>query len=201
MGDKPPLPPADTLPVDQILQLLAAVTERARGPEGEVIRAFVDDVRAQVHQIAETTEADTEMNAAKKTVALQIERLLESVLATGVAIGKVIEPHQQQIQNAFAGADLSKVGDSLQLIASYMQNPDEETKQRAQSMLADLERTLGPLVGYDPEREDRERRERIRDEVKTSMSKIFANRPMPKLEFKPTTPLPGSKPDPGGDKS
>lgn len=191
---KPELPSLDEnqiaellsgLPQDKLMEVLAKASALSKGIQGEDAKSYVDTVKSQLLGLASQVEADERDHAARQAAAAEIERMLDTVMGAGVASAKALEPHREQIRAAFASADLSKIGEGLQLLASYLQNPTPDAKARTQSLLADLEKTFGPLVGYDPEREDRERREQIRTEVREHVAEIFAQMPKPDLSFKP----------------
>lgn len=187
---KEPLKPAlpedvlENLPLDQLMEMLGTVAGQAKGMAGEDIRKYIATIQQQVSGVQRAVDNDARDDAAKKAAAMQIEEMLETVKQTGTAVGTAIEPYREQIAGAFRRADLQQVGEAMMLIAQYLQSPSEEAKQRAQALVTELEAKLGPLVGYDPEREDAERRAKIRRDVKQQMEAIFAGRPLPKLEFK-----------------
>lgn len=186
------------LPQDQLMEILAKASALANHLEDDDARAYVETVSAQLQTLARHVEVDDQMQATRTAAATEIGNMLDAV--QGVPAGKALAPHRDQIVSAFAAADLAKINEGLQLLAAYIQNPSEDAKQRAEVLLADLEKTFGPMVVHDTEREDRERRERIRAEVKETVSQIFAQMPKPKIEFKPTTKLPGSDDDPDDEK-
>lgn len=200
-GAPPTLDPAQIeallagLPQDQLMEILAKASALAKHLDGDDARAYVETVTAQLQTLAREVGVDDQMQATRSAAATEIGNLLDAV--QGVPAGQALAQHRDRIVGAFAHADLAKIDEGLKLIASYIQNPSEDTKQRAQVLLAELEKTFGPLVVHDTEREDRERRERIRSEVKETVSQIFAQLPKPKIEFKPTTKLPGA--EGGGD--
>jgi hypothetical protein len=63
----------------------------------------------------------------------------------------------------------------LRLVHEYLQNPNAVTEDRIKELMGDLEATMGPIVNYDPSREDEQRREEIKKDVQSRLEKIFKN--------------------------
>lgn len=78
-------------------------------------------------------------------------------------------------QTATSGAtfDLAPIADALAVFAAWLRAPSADTETRAERALADLQAALGPLVGWDPAREDAARRAQYRREARAALDDIF----------------------------
>ncbi|HEY0482060.1 MAG TPA: hypothetical protein VGD37_31290 [Kofleriaceae bacterium] len=82
-------------------------------------------------------------------------------------------------QGATPGIDLAQVGDALVAFAAWLRAPTPDGEARAERAMAELQAALGPLVGWDPAREDAERRARYRSEARAALDEIFPSTPRP----------------------
>lgn len=102
--------------------------------------------------------------AARTAAAAEVEQLRQLVART---TGQI----------APAGFDLAQIGDALRLFADWLRAPGPATEAPAERAITDLQAALGPLVGWDPAREDAARRDQYRREARAALDDYFAGKP------------------------
>lgn len=86
---------------------------------------------------------------------------------------------QAGARGAPPGLDLAQIGDALAAFAAWLHAPTPDGEARAERAMSELQAALGPRVGWDPAREDAERRARYRREARAALDEIFADKPEP----------------------
>ncbi len=175
-------------PVEVIIEVLAKLSGQMKGLDGAELRRHVTQVAGQLQSLTTRVEQAFAQEATRKEAAAEVERMVDMVIRTGTAAGKSLEQHRTPIAQAFKGADMDKLAEGMRLLADWMQNPSEATEARAKTLLNDLQTTMGPKVGYDPELEEKRRQEAIKADVAKSLSEIMPKDFAPKI--KPFTPPP-----------
>jgi hypothetical protein len=102
--------------------------------------------------------------AARRAAAVNVEELRAAVAQAGQG-GPV------------AGFDLAQIGAALAVFAEWLRTPSRDTEVRAERAMSELQTALGPLVGWDPAREDAARREQYRREARAALDEIFPDKP------------------------
>ncbi|HEX3762564.1 MAG TPA: hypothetical protein VHW23_27870 [Kofleriaceae bacterium] len=135
-----------------------------------------------------TAPADPQLAALAELVG-QVAKLLQagddpaarSEAATGVA---QLQAAVAQVggRGATPGFDLAQIGEALAAFAAWLRAPTPDGEARAERAMSELQATLGPRVGWDPTREDAERRARYRREARAALDQIFADKPEPEHE-------------------
>lgn len=74
---------------------------------------------------------------------------------------------------AAAGFDLAQIGEALAAFAQWLRAPTPDSEARAERAIAELQSALGPLVGWNPAREDAERRAQYRREARAALDNLF----------------------------
>jgi hypothetical protein len=185
-------PPSDPLagqPVEVIIDVLAKMSGQINGLDGAELKRHVVRVATQLQDMTRDIEQKFAVEATRKEAAAEVERMVEMLVRTGSAAGKALEQHRKPIAQAFQGADIQKLADGMKLLATWMTNPTEQTEQEAKALLNELQTTMGPKVGYDPEQEERDRREAIAIDVKKRMEAAMGTQDF-KPKIKPFTPPP-----------
>ncbi|MBA3539211.1 MAG: hypothetical protein H0T79_06255 [Deltaproteobacteria bacterium] len=174
-ADAPDLdaPPANPQELDALMEVLATVTARLQGMEGGEIRRHVVDIKHQVQGIVGAFESKVAEDEQRRIAAAEVEKLVDSVVASGTATGKALAAQQVQIKSAFHSVDLGVLADGLRVLADWLADPTDEGKTKVEKLVAQLEVTMGPMIGWDPEREDERRRTEIRAGVQKSLDDIF----------------------------
>lgn len=101
---------------------------------------------------------------ASRTAAASSVDALRSVLA-------------QTGQGKAPGIDLAQIGDALAVFAAWLRAPTPDGEARAERAMSELSAQLGPLVGWDPAREDAARRAQYRREARAALDEIFPDKP------------------------
>jgi hypothetical protein len=102
---------------------------------------------------------------ASRTAAAASVDALRSVLA------------QTAPQGAALGIDLAQIGDALAVFAEWLRAPTPDGEARAERAMSELSARLGPMVGWDPAREDAARRVQYRREARAALDEIFPDKP------------------------
>jgi hypothetical protein len=189
---EPAKTPADPLagqPVEVIIDVLAKMSGQINGLDGAELKRHVVRVATQLQDMTRDIEQKFAVEATRKEAAAEVERMVEMLVRTGASAGKALEQHRKPIAQAFQGADIQKLAEGMKLLATWMTNPTEQTEQDAKALLNELQTTMGPKVGYDPEQEERDRREAIAADVKKRMSEAMGTQDF-KPKIKPFTPPP-----------
>jgi hypothetical protein len=76
-------------------------------------------------------------------------------------------------QGAAPGFDLVQVGDALAVFAAWLRAPTPDREADAEHAMSELQASLGPLIGWDPDREDAARRAQYRREARAALDEIF----------------------------
>ncbi|HEX7839871.1 MAG TPA: hypothetical protein VF469_20485, partial [Kofleriaceae bacterium] len=63
------------------------------------------------------------------------------------------------------------------VFAEWLRAPTPDGEARAERAMAELSAQLGPLVGWDPAREDAARRAQYRREARAALDEIFPDKP------------------------
>ncbi|HMG52334.1 MAG TPA: hypothetical protein VK601_02605 [Kofleriaceae bacterium] len=118
---------------------------------------------ALVGRVAQIMKAD-DAPAVRSSAAASIDEL-RAVLARSAPPG------------AAPGFDVAQVGDALAAFAAWLRAPTPDREARAERAMFDLQATLGPQLGWDPDREDAARRAQYRREARAALDEIFPDKP------------------------
>lgn len=173
MSEKDSPGPAPAVTFEQLIESLAAVSTRLQGVDAREIREQVAQVKEQVASLGQVMERRAEDEAARAQAAASVEHLIEAIARTGTAVGQAVDAQRAPIKQALHGVDVSHLSAGLRVFADYLSNPTEENQARARQLIEQLQQTMGPMFGWDPEREDRERRAQIKKDVRASLDEIF----------------------------
>jgi hypothetical protein len=80
-------------------------------------------------------------------------------------------------QGAVAGFDLAQIGAALVVFAEWLRAPTPDSEARAERAMSELQAVVGPLVGWNPDREDAARRAQYRREARAALDEIFPDKP------------------------
>jgi hypothetical protein len=174
-GDKkdPPAGEATAVGFAELIEALAAVSTRLQGVDAAEIRQQVGQVKQQVETLGEVMQERAEDEHARARAAESVERLIESIARTGTAAGRAVDRQRGPIQQALQGVDVTHLAAGLRVFADYLVNPTEENQEQARQIIETLQQTMGPLIGWDPAREQEERRAAIKRDVRASLDEIF----------------------------
>jgi hypothetical protein len=129
-----------------------------------------DPVRALaelVARVAQTLHAGGDDAAARTQVAADVAQLQAIVASTSTST-RSTSP---------AGFDLAQVAGALQVFAAWLHTPTRANEATAERAMAELQATLGPLIGWDPAREDAARRAGYRQQARAALDEIFPDKP------------------------
>lgn len=175
-------------PVEVIIEVLARVSGQMKGLSGPELRTHIAEVAGQVQTLTRSIEQKMQDDAQRKEAAQEVERLLDLFVRTGTAAGKALDKHRGPIAQALRGADLPKLAEGMRLLADWMANPTAQNEAQAKALMEQLQETMGPAFGLDPEREEQVRREKMKADVKQSLDDIFRGKDAkPIFQYKPKT--------------
>ena len=93
--------------------------------------------------------------------------------ATSAAAGAATSAAPGAAIDASPGFDLAQISNALAIFAEWLRAPTPDLELRAAHAMAELQTALGPLVGWDPVREDVERRAQYRREARAALDNLF----------------------------
>jgi hypothetical protein len=160
-------------PLEVLIEVLATAAGQMQGLKGAELKERVTELTGQVQQVAKSVERQIADDEHRKQAAAEVERLIDMFVRTGTAAGKALEKHRDQIAAQFRGVDLQQVAAGMRVLADWMANPSAEKEVEAKALLEKLQTTMGPLVGYDPQREEEQRHAEIKANVRKSLDDIF----------------------------
>jgi hypothetical protein len=162
--------------LDLIAEVLAKTHGEAMGKQGAELRAHIADVVEQVKTVAVIAAAQNTAEADREKAAVEVERLLDTVMRTGPAMAKAIEPVRDVIAKQLRGVDIESIANVMRLLADWLHKPDAQTEAQIKQLVARLQETMGPMIGHDPVAEGERRRADIKAGVKKSLDKIFEDK-------------------------
>jgi len=171
--DTTPEQPLTGQPLDVLIEVLATAAGQLEGLKGAELKKHVTELTHRVQQLAQSVEERVVVDEQRRAVAAEVERLIDVFVRTGTTAGNLIDKNREAIAKAFRGVDLDRVAEGLRLFADWMQNPTSQSETQVKQLVEQLQATLGPMVGYDPQREEEQRRAEIKADVKKSLDEIF----------------------------
>lgn len=178
--DDPPKPPSPNpenplagAPLDLVIEVLANASGQLKGLQGLDLKKHVNEVVQQVKRLSESIERKVNDEELRKEASAEVERLIDSFTRTGSAASKVIAQNRDAIAKQFQGVSLEKIAEGMRLFADWLQNPNPQSEAQVKALIEQLQVTMGPMVGYDPAREEEERRAQIKADVRKSLDEIF----------------------------
>jgi hypothetical protein len=124
------------------------------------------EVAELVARVAENLQAGDDA-AVRAQAAADIERLQTFIAQV-----------EQTAQAGLPGFDLAQIGEAIRLLAEWLRAPTAASEASAQRGFAELQATLGPLLGWEPARDAAARRAHFRQEARTSMDNYFRDHPI-----------------------
>jgi hypothetical protein len=128
-----------------------------------------------VARIAQTLSAGPTNNdaAARTQVAADLAQL-QAILAE---TERSPEHRAKRAPGSPTGFDLAQVAAALRVFAEWLRTPTPANEASAERAMTDLQATMGPLIGWDPAREDAARRAQYRREARAALDEIFRDKP------------------------
>ncbi len=163
-------------PLEVLVQVLATAAGQMRGIDGKELEQHVRDLTAQVQVVAQQVEAKVHDEDVRQKTAQEVERLIDVFVRTGSAAGQALAGFREPVVKAFQGVSLDKMAEGMRMLADWLQNPTSETEAQVKELMEGLQKTMGPMVGHDPEREEQARRDAIKADVKKSLDGIFGGK-------------------------
>jgi hypothetical protein len=120
-----------------------------------------------IARIAGTLHAGGDDATARTQAAADVDRLQ----------ALVGETEQQRTPGSPAGFDLAQVSGALRVFTEWLRTPTAANEAKAERAMSELAATVGPLVGWDPAREDAAKRAQYRREARAALDELFADVP------------------------
>lgn len=150
--------------------------------------APVEPARALGERIARIAQAlDGGDDAATRTqVAAELEQLRQVLARTELprpvgpagpagAVGPA-GPAGGDDRSTPTGIDLAQLADAVRLLAGWLREPTSANEAQAQRAISELQASVGPLIGWDPAREDAARRQQYRQEARSALDDYLRDR-------------------------
>jgi hypothetical protein len=115
-----------------------------------------------IARIARTLQAGDDA-AAREGAAREIDELRATIAQAA----------PQRVPGALPGLDLARLADALRVFGAWLRAPTPANEVEAERAMAELRLEVGPLLGWDPGREDAARREQYRREARAALDDIF----------------------------
>jgi hypothetical protein len=173
MTKKPDEPVVPQQNLDELMEALATVSAKLQGKQGKELDAHVRKVKDSVKQLVQTVKLQEQDILLRQQAAAQVEELLDAVAKISNPAGQAVAGAREPIAQTFRGVDLAKMADGMRVFAEWLAHPNNANKAQAEQLVAQLQHVMGPMVGFDPEREDEERRAQIKKDVQKSLDEIF----------------------------
>ncbi len=119
-----------------------------------------------IARVSEVMRAGGDDAAARTQAAADVDRLQAIVAETG----------ERRMPGSPAGFDLAQISAALRVFAEWLRAPTSANEAGAERAMSELAVTVGPLVGWDPAREDAARRAQYRQEARAALDEIFADK-------------------------
>jgi hypothetical protein len=160
-------------PLEVLIEVLATAAGQLEGLKGAELKKRATELTSQVQSLAKSVERTAADDQARVAAAKDVERLIDMFVRSGTAAGKALDKHRDQIAAQFRGVDLQQIAAGMRVLADWMANPSPEKEAEAKALMEKLQTTMGPIVGYDPEREREQRRAEIQADTKRRLDAIF----------------------------
>ena len=174
-----PTPALEGQSLETMIEVLATATAQMQGLKGSQLKDTVRELVREVQNVARDVENKAAADESRKAATAEVERLVDVIARSSQQAAKALDPHRKAIAAMFRSVDFEKMSLGLKLINDYLNDPDTVTEQQIKKLLGEMQATMGPMVGYDPEREEAQQREEIRKDVQARLDKIF-KKPEPK---------------------
>lgn len=174
--DAPPAPPVDPLagqPIDVVIEVLATAGGKMQGLDGRALQQHVQHAVAEAQRVVADVERRQSVEEQRKAAATEIATLLDTLIRSGTGIAAELEKQREPIINGFRAADIETLAKGMQQLVDWMSNPSPETEAKAKELIAQLQQTLGPVFGIDPEAAEEARREQMRADVRKTLDDAF----------------------------
>jgi hypothetical protein len=144
---RPPYLPPDPEPaagsIGAQIEALAAAIATQHGFEGEHHRRHAAELVGYLQAVVRRSEVKARENQARLQTTSEAERILDSIVQSGLPAGAQIAAQRARISAALANVDLQGLGRSLQVVVDWLHHPDET--RPIEALIGDIERMVqGP---------------------------------------------------------
>jgi hypothetical protein len=160
-------------PIEFVIEVLATAGGKMQGLDGSALKRHVASAITEAQRVVADVERKATEEEQRKAAAAEIANLLDTMVRTGSALGKELQKAKTPLVNAFRAADFGTFAAGLQQLMEWMQKPSAENDAQAKALLKDLENTMAPAFGIDPEAAENARREQMKADVRASLDAAF----------------------------
>ena len=181
----PPKNPSDTggppqvdqlagQPIEVVIEVLATAGGKMKGLDGTALKKHVTGAIAEAQRVvADVARKNTEEEQ-RKAAASEIETILDTLIRTGTPIAQALQKQRDPIINAFKVSDLQHLAAGMQQLVQWMTLPaSADNDKLAKGLMEELEKTLGPVFGINPEAAEQTRREQMKADVQKTLDDAF----------------------------
>jgi len=168
-----PTDPLAGQPVDVVIEVLANAGGRMQGLEGAALQAHLKAAVAEAQRVVADVERKNTEEEQRKAAAAEIAGLIDTLIRSGTGIAQELQKQREPIINGFRAADIQTLASGMQQLADWMINPGDGTDAQAKALIANLQKTLGPVFGIDPEAAEESRRAQMKADVRKSLDDAF----------------------------
>jgi hypothetical protein len=160
-------------PIEFVIEVLATAGGRMEGLEGAALKRHVASAITEAQRVVADVERKATEEEQRKAAAAEISNLLDTMVRSGNALGKELQKTKGPLVNAFRAADFTTFAAGLQQLMEWMQSPSPENDVQAKALLKQLENTMAPAFGIDPDAAENARREQMKLDVRASLDAAF----------------------------
>lgn len=137
--------PVAESPIDRQIAALVRAALEPRGLAALEVQRIVARAKRELATPARQLALGMQREAARSQAMGKLERLLETVAATGSALGKVLVDERAAIVAAFERADLDRMAEGFRVIATWLSTPTSDVAAHLAALRPRLAEALGPL--------------------------------------------------------
>src|SRR4051812_35587111 len=161
---------------DRWIESLALEAARARGLAGnelhEVVQLACHALALPVRQIEFAAQHD----AARAEIAARLDPLLDTVIASGSALGAALAEQRAEIARGFRSIDLAHMASGLRVLSTWLATPAPDTAGHIAQLREQLAEALGPPTLSDLAAGEADRRAQVAREVAAAVDRAVRER-------------------------
>ncbi|HSR95962.1 MAG TPA: hypothetical protein VLM79_02775 [Kofleriaceae bacterium] len=165
--------PIQGIEIDDAAEALAVESARRHGLEGAGLRRAVGRMKREMLTLVRQLELRARAETQRAQTASEMERLLDTLLGGGGALGKVLVPERAALVQAFRTVDLAHMAAGLRVLGRWFSTPAGDPDPHIAALRAQFTEAVGPPTVGDPARSETERRADFDRYIRGAVDEIF----------------------------